>query len=111
MNLDYFHLVEDMDKFNSYSWSPLNNFKTAFLLLLIGEEEEEWMGYEKEEAEGMGSKRRQISGWGCKMFSYVFEPLRYCKMTDMATILRLLQWSRMKKQLIHEQLQRRRTNE
>ncbi|KAB2632645.1 N-lysine methyltransferase setd6 [Pyrus ussuriensis x Pyrus communis] len=33
------------------------------------------------------------------------KPLRYCKMTDPGTILRILRWSTKNKQLIHEQVQ------
>ncbi|RXI09420.1 hypothetical protein DVH24_034037 [Malus domestica] len=43
--------------------------------------------------------------WAYKKIAQLEKPLRYCNMTDPVAILRILRWSTMNKQSIHEQVQ------
>ncbi|KAB2625953.1 glutamic acid-rich protein-like [Pyrus ussuriensis x Pyrus communis] len=57
VNLDYFDLIDDMDKFNNFHGVryPLNNYRTTSRLLLLGEGKEKWMVMWKK----MRSKRKK----------------------------------------------------
>ncbi|KAB2626158.1 hypothetical protein D8674_017818 [Pyrus ussuriensis x Pyrus communis] len=95
-------LVDNMDMFNSYSWSAKsfehlqdNLFFTASRRGRGRVDGDVEIDEEKEEEEGVG----------IQIIPPPDKPLYYCKMTDPSAILRILQWSTTKKQSIHEQLQ------
>ncbi|RXH92052.1 hypothetical protein DVH24_021075 [Malus domestica] len=103
INLEYFELVNDMDKFNSYSRGAISfkqlqdNLSFAASRRRRGRVEGDVKeDDEEEEEEGRGTY---------KIIPQLEKPLRYCKMTDPAAILRILQWATTKKQPVHERLQ------
>ncbi|RXH67478.1 hypothetical protein DVH24_027625 [Malus domestica] len=79
VNLDYFHLVEDMNRFNDYSCGAITfeQLQDILSLALLGDEE--WMrdiyvnGDDEEEEEGKANKRGQRARRGCKGFTYAFQ--------------------------------------
>ncbi|RXI01240.1 hypothetical protein DVH24_001474 [Malus domestica] len=58
MNLKYLDLVEDMDRFNTYSWG----YRTTFVFLLLGEGEKERMVMRKDVRRMKRNKRGEVRG-------------------------------------------------
>ncbi|CAN6707493.1 unnamed protein product [Malus baccata var. baccata] len=78
VNLDYFHLVEDMNRFNDYSCGAITfeQLQDILSLALLGDEE--WMrdiyvnGDDEEEEEGKANKRGREREWVAKVLHMLF---------------------------------------
>ncbi|CAN6586152.1 unnamed protein product [Malus baccata var. baccata] len=78
VNLEYLDLIEDMDRFNTYSW---------------GEGEENGMVMRNEMRRMKRNNRWEVRGGRDLDGATKSLPLCYCKMTDHATLLRIPRWS------------------